>query len=933
MSLLKNMLIGLATAAFFALLYAAGTLEALEDRVYDFYLRGRPKRELIDKVVFLDVDDDAIAYNGVYPWPRSVMADGFLRLKEYGTGAVILDIEFIDKGPAGVDSIYLNRDLPVDFERTFHNMGANVSDLIGALRSGRIDREDAERYEGELLARIRDQGADLFQKASAIARDNDGYLAQASALYGYTWATLNLQKEALSGEQAERRPLAEEEFSYPVDAAPGVPESSYVDVLPPLPSFSQTARGAGFTNVNVDKDGVRRRIFLVQKVYDHWYLQLAFAPLMEYLGYPAIRLEKGRLILKNARIPGSASGPGAIPADPVRDIVIPLDAGGRMMLNWPKTNYNDSFTHLSFAEFSYLEEVESQMEQYLTALENTELSFFARFDESLSPASGAVYRVNALLGEAREARALALAEKSDEAFAAYLRLRSEGMALTDSLLTLDMGAKLRALAEELGREYPEDAEAIREEAEYIATVTGYLDTAMGQYRSIQTRLRGALEGKFCLIGRVDTGTTDIGVNPFYGEYVNVGTHAVVLDTILSGSFITPPSPLWSAILCFVLSLLLMLALRSLKPVSRSSLGVGGAVLFGLLCFLIFRYTGIFIGPLGPVLSALAAVIVRELILYVVSEKEKQFINKVLSAYVSREVVEELVANPSLLQLGGSKRQMSAIFTDIQSFSTVSEQLDPEQLVQLLNLYLARMSDIIMKNGGTIDKYEGDAIIAFFGAPVYREDHAVLACRSAVQMKSLEVDLNRELIEQGLLTGEVLEVLKDKGLRIDTGAPVPLYTRIGINTGEMVVGNMGTSSKMNYTIMGNAVNLAARLEGVNKYYRTRGILVSEYTRNELGDEFICRSLGRVRVVGISTPVKIYEILVPRNKAGAAEEGAWEKALGLYEKREFRKAEELFRFIAAHDEKDEVALLYVDMCRNYIAAPPPDDWDGVNNLTEK
>jgi adenylate cyclase len=280
--------------------------------------------------------------------------------------------------------------------------------------------------------------------------------------------------------------------------------------------------------------------------------------------------------------------------------------------------------------------------------------------------------------------------------------------------------------------------------------------------------------------------------------------------------------------------------------------------------------------------------------------------------------------------------MSAIFTDIQGFSTISEQLDPERLVQLLNRYLTAMSDIIMENTGTIDKYEGDAIIAFFGAPVYREDHAILACRSAVRMKKAEADLNREFIEQGLIPDGIPRAPESKGVRPGAGAPVPLYTRIGINTGEMVVGNMGTSSKMNYTIMGNAVNLAARLEGVNKQYYTGGILISEYTRNEIGDEFICRGLDRVRVVGINTPVRLYEVLGLRNEAGAAELetlAAWEDALALYERREFRAAGGIFNTIAAHDEKDGAARLYVNMCRNYIAAPPPPDWDGVNNLSRK
>jgi adenylate cyclase len=907
MSLLKNLLIGLAAGLLFALLVMTGVLRLLDDRVYDFFLRGRPDRERVDNVVFLDVDDDAVAYNGVFPWPRSVMADGFLRLKEYGTLAVALDIEFIDKGPQGIDTVYLDRDFPADFERAFYNVSANVSDLLRALGSGRIAQREAEDYEGELLSLIQEEKRDLFHRTSGIARDNDLYLAQASALFGRTWATLNLQEQALSGEQALRRPLAEERFSYPVNAAPGVSGGDAVDILPPIPSFAEAARGAGFTNVYIDKDGVRRRIFLAQRVQDHWYLQLAFAPLMDYLGRPEIFLEKRRLTLKGARFPGGA----------VRDIIIPLDSEGRMMLDWPKTDYQKSFTHISFAEFSRLEELESQMEQYLAALENGEFSFFAQFDETLLPASGVIYRIGPLFAAARDARSRALAERSDEAFAYYLECRSGALDLIRSVTALGLGAKLRSLAEGLERDYPEDAGAIREEAEYIATLADYLATAREQYEGLQKRLREILGAKLCIIGRVDTGTTDIGVNPFYGKYINVGTHAVVLDTILRESFINPLSPLWSAALCVALGILLMLALRGLKPAPRAGLGIGGTLLFGTLCFAVFRHTGVFIGPLGPVLSALIAVIARELISYVVSEKEKQFINKALSTYVSREVVEELVANPSLLQLGGSKRLMSAIFTDLQGFSTISEQLDPEQLVQLLNRYLTVMSDIIMENKGTIDKYEGDAVIAFFGAPVYREDHAALACRSALRMKKAEEELNHTIMADRL-------------------SPTPLYTRVGINTGEMVVGNMGTSTKMNYTIMGNAVNLAARLEGINKQYHTGGILISEYTRNELGEEFICRSLDRVRVVGINTPLRLYELLGLRSEGGAeAADGlsAWENALALYENRAFSAAAEIFGSFAESNANDGVARLYRGRCREYAAAPPPADWDGVNNLTSK
>jgi adenylate cyclase len=629
---------------------------------------------------------------------------------------------------------------------------------------------------------------------------------------------------------------------------------------------------------------------------------------MEYLGNPEIRLEKRRLIVKNARFPGGA----------VKEITIPLDTGGRMMLDWPETDYLESFApHVSFADFSQLEALESQIQEYLDALEGAEIAFFAQFDETLSGVPSALYRINGLFAESREARSQAIAEKSDGAFDRFLELRAQGNEQIRVLADLGIGAKVNAIAESSGEEYQEEAAAILEEAEYIATLAGYLDTVSRQYEAVRTHLRNALAGKFCIIGRSDTGTTDIGVNPFHGEYVNVGTHAVVMDTVLSGSFITPLHPLWSAALCFILGGLIFLAFGGLKPGFRAAMGAGAVILFVAICLAAFRFFGVFIGPLGPVLSAIIVIFVREIVSYLVSEKEKQFINKALSTYVSKEVVNELIANPSLLQLGGAKRQMSAIFTDLRSFSTISEQLDPEGLVLLLNNYLTVMSDIIMENTGTIDKYEGDAIIAFFGAPVFQERHAALACRSALQMKKAETELNRTIMEKRL-------------------SPMPLYTRIGINTGEMVVGNMGTSNKMNYTIMGNAVNLAARLEGVNKQYQTGGILISEYTRQEIGDGFICRSLDRVRVIGINTPLRIYELLGERSGAGVADTddfASWESAVARFEKREFTAAAEIFDSIAARNKEDGVARLYSERCRNYIRMPPPDDWDGVNNMTTK
>jgi adenylate cyclase len=227
-----------------------------------------------------------------------------------------------------------------------------------------------------------------------------------------------------------------------------------------------------------------------------------------------------------------------------------------------------------------------------------------------------------------------------------------------------------------------------------------------------------------------------------------------------------------------------------------------------------------------------------------------------------------------------------------------------------------MSNIIMDNLGTIDKYEGDAIIAFFGAPVYREEHAALACRSALTMKAAEQELNTKI-----MAGQL--------------SPSPIFTRIGINSGEMVVGNMGSENKMDYTIMGNAVNIAARLEGVNKHYHTGGILISAYTHDQAGDGFLCRRLDRVRVVGINEPLRLYELLAAESAAPEQIKLAaiFDEALNHFENRNWKQAAEGFRETLSTKSGDGPAQKYLDRCLDFLANPPPDTWDGVYNLTEK
>jgi adenylate cyclase len=343
---------------------------------------------------------------------------------------------------------------------------------------------------------------------------------------------------------------------------------------------------------------------------------------------------------------------------------------------------------------------------------------------------------------------------------------------------------------------------------------------------------------------------------------------------------------------------------------------------------------------APFAATLLSYLTSTLYSYATEGKDKRFIKSAFSRILSPKVIDQIIADPSQLKLGGEKRKMTAIFTDIQRFSSISSELQdqygengPKVLVNLLNLYLTEMSNVVLANGGTIDKYEGDAIIGFFGAPVWMEDHAIRACRSAILMKRREVEIVGSVMKNdGEFYKPLTKLIESKAIR----KMRPLYTRLGINTGDMVVGFMGTPAKMDYTIMGNAVNLAARLEGVNKQYDTHGILISEYTKDQIGDGFLVRPLSRVTVVGIPVPLRLFELLDLISDAPPSMlemVGAWEKAFEAYENRDFESAKKIFTEIYQKDEEDSTAKLYVDRCAKYVAVPPPKEWDGVDNLTEK
>ena len=445
---------------------------------------------------------------------------------------------------------------------------------------------------------------------------------------------------------------------------------------------------------------------------------------------------------------------------------------------------------------------------------------------------------------------------------------------------------------------------------------------------------------YVFFGFYAQGLFDIFNTPISSVYPGMGCHITMLDNMLEGNFIRESAE-WLNLLILLVVVIFVVCLAIFS--SRISLSVTGmaiiivAIIIG--SFAAYQFSGLWLPMVTYIAGTLAAFITVTLYNYATEGSQKRFIKSAFSQYLSPKVIEQIIHDPSQLKLGGEKRDMTAIFTDVRSFSTISEALgDPAKLVELLNFYLTRMSDIVLNNQGTIDKYEGDAIIAFFGAPIHMSNHAALACRAAINMKKAEVEINKEALEKGFINQDVLKALAGKKIISSIDDPSPIFTRLGINTGDMVVGNMGTPNKMDYTIMGNAVNLAARLEGVNKQYDTGGILISEYTKDSLGDEFTLRPLSRVRVVGVNTPLRLYELLGIASEASPELQEmvkSWEKAFTYYEKREFQVAQGIFQLICDNNKKDLTAKKYLERCVKFVSSPPDEKkWDnGVDNLTEK
>ncbi len=421
--------------------------------------------------------------------------------------------------------------------------------------------------------------------------------------------------------------------------------------------------------------------------------------------------------------------------------------------------------------------------------------------------------------------------------------------------------------------------------------------------------RLAIKGSIAFVGSTAIGAFDHYPSPFMPNLPGVDIHANALDNMLHGDFLRPVSS-WLVVFLVLAGIWLPIGLRkqSVALLTAATAAFCGTMLvfdYYLVCKL-YNFV-------------LASVIVAAAVSFVVASvqkalmagREKKWIKNTFGQYLSPKVVELITKDPSKLSLGGEKRDMTAFFLDIAGFTTISEKLTPDQLTKMMNTYLSGFTDVILRHDGVVDKYIGDCIMAFWNAPLDQKDHRKLACLAAIDCLSELRSLN-----------EVSEF----SIKPDC--------RIGLNSGFMVVGNMGSKTRMSYTVMGDTVNLASRLEGANKFFHSK-IMVSEYTYDEAKDFIEARMLGQIRVVGKAIPVKVYEPLAHKGKLPAdvsRMRDAYNEGYAEFFKGSFGKARKAFEAALAVMPADGPSKFYLDLAIKY-AEGTPKDWDGTFNLTSK
>jgi adenylate cyclase len=448
----------------------------------------------------------------------------------------------------------------------------------------------------------------------------------------------------------------------------------------------------------------------------------------------------------------------------------------------------------------------------------------------------------------------------------------------------------------------------------IFPIISFTEVIDAYLRGDSTRL-DIFRNAIVIVGATARAIGDHNSTPIADISPNCFIHANVAEQILSGIYIRPVPTLIYGVILMAMCVALGIFTQILH--ARWSLIWTVTLMMAYLdtAYAIFIRFGYVLPVFAPLIAVTICYTVAMSYSSSVERKRKSQIKEMFQKYVDVSIVEKLIENPTLLKLGGEVSEITTMFADVQGFTRLAEQLDPQKTVGILNTYFTDISHFILEQQGTLDKYIGDAVMGFWGAPLEDPDHAFHACSAALAMQHHITSVYRDSTK---FSGPVIR------------------QRIGLNTGTAVVGNMGSDVKFNYTAIGDSVNIASRLSGVNKEYGTH-LLMTEYTYERVKMRVLAREIDNVLVLGKTKAVKMFELLSLVNDKHPDEFmrrlDSYQKGLALYKQREWKPAIDQFQDVLSYKRDDMVSHLYIQRSLFFMEDPPPDDWDGVFIMTRK
>lgn len=900
--------------------WEAGVLVPLDDFAFDAHFSPRSTLAADPRLVLIDIDDHALEQIHAWPWPRRRHAQLIDTLKELNARTIVMDIVFDEHQAPRFQGQQADPHYDLEGELTTSGEGAYVFDdeeLTAALaRAGNVYLAVSLNFEAD--------GAAPSTAEETARQSAESFVQQHSA---GTWADF-FHAVRPNGDFQQRTPRRQELLRayrqaraarIVLERTPPVPESlrqvavPATDVIWPMDRVVAAAKGVGF--VSYDRTQARtvvRELPLLANVENKMLRQLGFVAACDLLGVPPSSL---------GYTAGKLTWPGETGAE-----VLPLSADGRALVNWhcPPTpqRWQESFEHIPVTRLMEVALNREAMEENRQRLELERAELVARCFRD-TPTRYEDYA--ALLRERNELRS---------------QLRRASTAKQQDVLTQSIGRVGQAIdtVEQEARtwlEYAwtqwenaepknaqEQAERLRFETWQRKFLQGAAKRAVDEINAtlterndaLRAELRGRIKDKVCIVGYTATAVADLVPTPVCDAMPGALVHANVANMMLQGRFAARVPAGFNV----ALIVLAGLAVTVLTNVRRGVFGLVAllvivAALLGLGAAL-FAGTGYYLSTAAAALAACVTWAVVTLIRQTTEERARRTLQRTLGQYTSPAVAARISERFELTDLDPQPAQVTCFFCDLRGFTPLAEQLGAARTRELLNPYLARISTLLHEHGAIVNKFLGDGVFAFFNAPIHRcPGHAAAGCAAAVASQQALLALNQASSGVGL---------------------PPLSMGVGLATGETFVGNYGLNTKLDYTCIGDTVNIASRLEGANKVLGTR-ILVEAATCLAAGAGFVFRPLGLLRLAGKQTPVEVSELL------GAAEDvddqrrawvERWAEVPRCFARRDWEGCGALLAACLEEQPEDGVARFYLAQIDHLRQSSPLDDFDGTITLRE-